>query len=348
MSDQTMSDQAIQQAYVSSAYVHLLFDYLDQHGHAAETLLQEPRPKLPANGLGRYPMQRWQQLLVTAANHLQDPELGLRLGQSITPAQLGIVGYVILACANLGEAMQRLAQYARLVYDASPMQLRLEENLIELEWSTERGKPGQLVDATAITALVQFARDISDQQMAGPSYISFVNAAPQPVTSLAYEAYFGCPVAFEQTATVVRLPRSDLALRLRQPDAALANILSQQAEQLLSQLPEENATARDVRRAISQDLQNGSPSLASVATQLQMSERSLQRRLDEANSSFQNLLDDTRYRLAKDYLQDQRLTLAEIALLLGYSEQSAFNRSYKRWSGGLTPKQSRAALANDG
>ncbi len=320
--------------YVSSTYVQLLYAYLADKGLDAGSILGKPPPDTGDGGLGRYPISEWRELLETAAEKLGDPLLGLHLGQTISPAHIGVLGYIILACANLAEALLRLQRFYRLVYDAEPMQVRQEADAIVLQWGLDYGRPGELVDATAITALVQFARDITGKA-ASPSYISFIN--PEPENPAPYRDYFGCKVDFDQQTTIVKFPLNFLGSPLRQPDTGLLQILEQQAATLLDKLPEADDFEQQVRHAIIRLARIEAPSIERVASALHTSVRTLQRRLSDRNLNFQELLDDTRYRMAQDYLADRRLQLAEVAQLLGYSEQSAFNRAFKRWSGS-TPR----------
>jgi AraC-like DNA-binding protein len=88
-----------------------------------------------------------------------------------------------------------------------------------------------------------------------------------------------------------------------------------------------------VRRQIVRLARDGEPSLEKVAEALHVSPRTLRRRLQERDRQFRTLRDDTLRRLAEDHLRDPRLQLAEVALLLGYSEQSAFTRAFRRWTG---------------
>lgn len=328
--------------FISNTYVQLLYAYLADQGLDAVALLGRPCPDASDGGLGRYPMAEWRQLLETAAQALHDPLLGLHLGQSISPSHIGVLGYTILACANLGEALLRLQRFYRLVYDAEPMQVQQQDDAISLEWGLDYGRPGELVDTTAITALVQFARDITGQQ-ASPSYVSFINPAPADIGP--YKAYFRCALAFDQPTTIVRFPVVFLASPLRQPDAGLLAILEQQATNLLQKLPAVDDYEQQVRRAIIRLARTAAPSIERVAEALHSSVRTLQRRLAERGLNFQDLLEDTRFRMAKEYLSDRRLQLSEVAQLLGYSEQSAFNRAFKRWSGS-TPRAWRRALVS--
>lgn len=325
---------------VSSTYVRLLYEYLQARDIDPLWLFRTPPPDATDLGLGRFPMARWRELLELAAETLDDPLLGLHLGQTITPAHLGTVGYVLLACGNLGEAFLRMQKYMRLIYDAEPMQVHMRTDAVELEWGTGFGRPGQQVDAAAITALVQFARDMTGG-VGSPSFVSFINPAPEAIAP--YHEYFGCAVAFAQPTTIVRFPVEFLAWPLRQPDPALRDILEQQAEALLKRLPGTDDFEQGLRRTILKLLDSGEPNLEAVATRLHMSPRTLQRRLGERGLKFQSVLDDCRQALAEDYLSDPRLQLAEVAQLLGYAEQSAFNHAFKRWTG-ETPRHYRRRI----
>jgi AraC-like DNA-binding protein len=327
----------IKEAYVSSTYVGLLFEFLQVHGEDPIALLGEPWPNHGSEPLGRYPMSRWAELLLRAEQKRGTPAFGLEIGRLITPAHLGILGYALLACANLAEALTRFERYARLVYDHGRMGTHVDGKSIALEWGDDCLHPGQLADEVAITALVQFARNVTNQHLR-PDYVCFLNPAPDDVRP--YEDYFGCAVEFEQASTIVRFPINQLDLPLRQPDPALLSLLEAQADKLLAELPQGDGFDREVRRAISRRFRTGEPALSAVAGDMNLSGRSLQRKLQARGFSFQHLLDETRLMLAKDYLRDGHLQLTEVAQMLGYSEQSAFNHAFRRWTG-HSPRQYR-------
>lgn len=318
------------EAYVSSAYVGLLYQFLQARGDDPERVLGHPWPDSRREPLGRVPMSHWCALLERGQSHCQQPAMGIAIGRLITPAHLGILGYALLACANLAQALSRFERYVRLVYDHGPMVLRFDGRAIELEWGDDCLKPGKLADEVAITALVQFARNVTDQPLC-PTFVSFVN--PPPADTRPYLEYFGCPVVFEQASTIVRFPVEQLDLPLRQPDPILLDILEAQADKLLAELPAGDGFDQAVRRSISRRCRAGAPGLAAVARDMKMSARSLQRKLQARGLSFQTLLDETRLMLAKDYLRDGHLQLTEVAQMLGYSEQSAFNHAFRRWTG---------------
>jgi AraC-like DNA-binding protein len=152
----------------------------------------------------------------------------------------------------------------------------------------------------------------------------------------------GCAVSFDAPATRLRLPLAALALPLRSPDPLLLEMMERQAGQHLQRVETADGFERSVRGRITRLLREGTPDVDSVAAGLHTTTRTLHRRLAERGWNYQRLLADTRHRLAEDYLANPRLQLAEIALLLGYSEQSAFNRAYRQWTG-RTPLQARRA-----
>ena len=107
-------------------------------------------------------------------------------------------------------------------------------------------------------------------------------------------------------------------------------------------LPDEDELEHKVRRAVSEKLSEGVPTLTEIATALGMGARTLQRRLSDKDQSFQGLVDLARRELAQQLLLETDYSLAEIAFLTGFSEQSGFTRAFKRWSG-QTPRSYRLA-----
>ena len=109
--------------------------------------------------------------------------------------------------------------------------------------------------------------------------------------------------------------------------------MRQYLDQVLSEIPREDALLESIRKAVAESMRDGDPKLARVAKKIAMGPRTIQRRLKEYDFDFKKLVEDTRQRFAQNYLKDRKNTLTEVAFLLGYSELSAFNRAFKRWTG---------------
>lgn len=324
------------QGSVSTTYVHLLYEFLERRGLDAVAVLGEAAPVADSAGPSRFPVARWAALLARAESALDEPALGLAVGARIAPAHFGLLGYLTLCCTNLGDALARLRDYERLVYDVNAGHAHFDAEAVTLEWGDEQGRPGQLVDECAIAALIAYARDITAMPTAAPLDVHFINPPPRSLTP--YETFFGCPVHFAASTTRVRLPLGQLAQRLRQPDAALRDLLDAQARERLGRLPPKDDFEAGLRRVIAGLLPRGKASLAACAARLNCSVRTLQRRLAASDTNFQQVLDHTREQLVESYLTDPRLKLAEVSLLLGYADQAAFTRAFARWKGG-TPGQ---------
>ena len=329
----------LRDAVVPNTYVHLLYEHLQAQGRNADALLGEAPP--PPQG--RFPVLRWRQQLRRAASALNDPLLGLHLGQRITPRHFGVLGYVLLSCGNLAGALARLERYQRLIYDVNPMRVEQRNAQVILSWGIERGRPGSLVDETAIAALMQFCRDMTGLPGAHADRIAFINPAPAAIAP--YTQWFGCPVYFGCERTQVVFPQPLLDAPLRQADAALSADLDKQAAALLRQLErgEEAPLSAQIRQMIAARLRYQTASAEHCAAALHTSPRHLHRRLAIEGSRFRELLTQTRQQLAEHYLHDPRLQLEEVATLLGYAEHSAFSRAFKQWTG-QSPRQFRERL----
>lgn len=318
---------------IPASFALALYEYLDQQGVDSEALLPLPRPGADSPLNADIPIEDWRQMLECAAQRLQDPFLGLHLGQTLGPRHIGVLGYVVMASQNLGQALERLHRYQRLIYDVTPLEVRTRGSAIELVWDAEHGRPGPLVDETAITVLVHLCRRLSGQALA-PQRIAFIN--PWPDDTRPYEDYFGCPVAFDQPETVIQMDMAVLMQPLHTADPAMLGMLEEQADALLAQLPTQSPLVDEVRRRIGRMLPEQNPDIATVAAGMALSVRSLQRQLSAADTSFLQELAAVRREIAERYLRETRLGLVDIALLLGYSEHSTFTRSFIRWTG-MTP-----------
>ena len=317
---------------IAASYALLLYEYLENQGLDPVQVLGAPRPDQAQHFV---PMSDWQTWLRRVDAHEKRPALALRIAECISPRHFGVVGYAALACGTLADALRRLERYQASVYDVNPAKITNTPEGVAIEWGVERGRPGALVDETAIASLVQLARDMTGRYWPVQS-VSFVN--PAPLSTQPYEDFFGGHVVFGAPVTRLVFAHEYLALPLRKSDPALLSLLDQQAESLLQQVAAVPAIVEAWRKTLVPLIREGKTSLAALAQAHHTSPRSLQRRLAEQGTSFQQLLDNTRQHLAEGHLRDAKLDLAEIALLLGYSEQSAFTRAFRAWTG-LAPAQ---------
>lgn len=322
---------------VPMTLLRVLSEYLQHKGVPPNEVLP-PGVDIDAagsNALARFPAEDYCQLLIQSAERLNDPYLGLHLGQHIRPAHLGALGYVLLACENLGQALMRMRRYHRLVNDINPLQYLINGEYLELGWGISHGKTGALFDESGVASIVHFAQDLCGETLP-LAYVDFVNPAPTDVA--VYQSYFGCQVRFDQPVTRLAIPLRYMGAPLRQADPALLRLMEDQVDTAMGRLPQPDDVVEVTQRLIAQLAPQGMPELQQVAGELRISHRVLSRKLAQKGASFRDLREAALKQLAELHLGDLRLTVSEVGAMLGYTEQSAFSRAFKRWTG-LTPMQ---------
>ena len=170
-------------------------------------------------------------------------------------------------------------------------------------------------------------------------------AVPPPPSSDRHAQFFGCPVTYGGTESWVALTPETWTRPLVRSEPKLQMILEQHATMLLSQVRTDATDFASLRDVIRRQLVEGPPTVETAAKALAVSGRTLQRRLQEAGTTFQGLIDEERAATARVYLTDPQLGTSEVAYMLGYSESSAFARAFRRWTG-QTPSEFRARLAS--
>ncbi len=322
---------------VTGAWVQLLTDWLDSQQLPAPGLRLLLDSRAPADLV---PMPLWQSMLEQAVALAPARSLAaLQVGAQIQPRHVGVLGYLLLACHDLAQGMAAYQRYERLFYGEDLVQVGLNADEVSLCWPAE-ASTGELADTVAIAALLSLLQRLLAASLR-PCRVSFAFAAP--AEAHAYEAFFGCPVGFSAGTTQVDFPIEVLALRLPRSDPGVQQMLDRQAQALLLALPASDAFARALQQCMLRLLPEGTLSLNRVAAELHLSVRSLQRRLEARGETWSGLVDGLRQQLAQQYLADRALLLSDIALLLGFSEQSAFNRAFRRWNGD-TPARARRRL----
>jgi AraC-like DNA-binding protein len=331
-------------ATVVASFTAVLVDVAVMLGVPREEALAHAQltPEILANPDARVPFKQHMAIwdLILARPGIDD--LGVRLGRAFTIESLGALGYLMLQCAtprDLGRCMERFGSLLCDVFigrffeedGRAVLEQVLAPRFVRLrhpaEWSMSSG-------LTMLRALT--GRDIPVLD------VCFQHPAPPDVSALT--EHFGRTPRFGAPASRLVLPGETLDVPIVNANPRLHSYLEHHAQSLLKVLPGDDRLADRVQRKLTDMLRHGVPSQSGVARHFGMSERTLQRRLKEEGVVFQALLDQTRRELAELYLREPRLAVYEVAMLVGYSEPSAFYRAFRRWTG-RTPEQYRAARA---
>jgi len=270
-----------------------------------------------------------------------DPLFGFHMGKSLQPTHFQIIAFTLLSSPTLGEAIEKILKYQRLISDGGDFSL-IELSSIEtglVYAPTADNFSYHQIDA-AMVAVVSFSRWLLGHNFQ-PNSILFNHAEQGGLAE--YQDFFGCTVNFNQDKNCIVFKTELLARSLPGYLPQLETLHEQMADSHLQRLAEPDIVNRLLELlADSSDYINRDK----AALQLGMSGRSLQRKLQEEGSSFQKIYDDFRHQKSLQLLQTERLSLLDISLQLGFSESSTFYRAFKRWQG-ITPGEYRQQLHQD-
>lgn len=241
---------------------------------------------------------------------------------------------------TLGAAYRAFARHSRLLLDGAKIATGREgaEGFYEVRLPAAPPMPPAFSDMIAAMWWLR-TRHI----LGGPPPVREVCLPRSPPSDLGeHRRLLGGPFRWEGPSVRFTFDAALLDVPIGGADTTLGVVLDRHLEEQTAQLPADDDLLTSIRRAIADDLSEGAPDLDRIARRLAMSRRTLQRALQREGTSFQRLVDDTRRELAMARLRDPRLTLSELAFLVGFSELSAFDRAFRRWTG-QSPGAYRAA-----
>ncbi len=274
-----------------------------------------------------------------------DPDVGLHSAESYNPGALSIVGYVILSCRTAGEALDRLTRYAPLLNDGLHVDLVERAGRITCRFSAVEGVDSylhrntrQVMETLAAGTVVTLKRLATGPL--DPIEVSFRHSAPPSVAE--HLRILGPAVRFGQDQDEVVYSRTMLETPFISADPALLEVFEGDARRRLQALATRDGVSGRVLTFLGARLRGGVPPLSDVASELAMSERSIQRSLSDEQTSYRRLVDEVRKALAIEHLSRPGASATDVAFLLGFSEPSAFTRAFRRWTS-AAPTEFRAS-----
>ena len=297
-------------------------------------------PASAADPAARISLALEQLLWETAAEGTRDPNFGLHTAESLHAGVFDVLDYAIRTAPSLAMALERLVRYSRLEHEAAVFKLISSATVTRVEHSFGPSivLPCRQEAEFTMASIFVVGREI----VAGgiqPIAVEFIHGTPLDTTE--HVRIFGVLPRFASRVNALELDASTMSRPVLTADPALSRIIERHAEASLASIgPAPESMTERVRRILVKTLQEGPCSIATVAPSLGLSARTLQRRLESEGSTFGGVVDSVRRDLALRYLEDGKLTLAEVAYLLGYSEPSPFHRAFKRWTGS-TPQSLR-------
>lgn len=270
------------------------------------------------------------------------PSAAVKLGCLLADERGTILSYMVENCRTLGEAYRVIERYRAIAFQVGRPTLKLDGNAASFGCSFPAIFVSRAPDAVELFITFWLSKG---RYLTGNRWIPQRIRLQSPVTDIgAYEEVFGCPVENQAETSEIVFDASLVKQPIVNADPHLLHFLTPIAEEILTFLPRRGGVLSEVQSCILAVLRNGDPSLEGVAAKLNVSTRTLQRRLEAEGTSFAALLDEARQVAAFRYLRDPRISITETALLVGFSEPSTFYRAFKRWTG-KTPAEYRRSLA---
>jgi len=268
-------------------------------------------------------------VFVRAQHERRVPNLALQLAVHTPIGANPLLDYLIVSSDAVGEGLQRLARYVRLVNPAVHVTVNDESDPVRV---IVEGAGRFEAELTVSLSVLRFARETGDRLKA--AYASFTH---EPDDIAEYARVLQCPVRVRSSWNGWALSQDAMRIPLRRRDPSLGRLLERQATEMLARQPVSTDVTSEVRRALVMQATGGDMRIDVVARRLATTPRTLQRRLARSGTSFDALRDDARKQAAEAYLTGTALSIAEVAYLLGFSEPTAFHRAFKRWHG-ATPQ----------
>ena len=341
-SDGRAGDQSRQTGLASMG--HMFRRLLEFHGLDALGIARDAGIDLgaiPAPG-ERIEIDKVDAMLRVAIPRIADPAFGLHAARCWHPSELGVLGYAWLSSSTLRTGLGRAARYFRLVGERGATEIEDARQGLKVRFGANRGNPAVVpVAAVFVDIAMSILLDLC-RMNAGATLRPLAASLRRrkPDAADAYALFFGCPVQFGAEENSFVLSARDADRPLSSANRELAAVFDRMMTEELARLDKSDVVSR-CRAAVLDHLASGEATEEEAAKQLHMSARTLQRKLAEANTTYLQLVDDTRKDLALRYVEDPRRSLTDITFSLGFSQPSAFTRAFRRWTG-VSPSDYRA------
>ena len=281
-------------------------------------------------------------LFDAAAEFADEDYIGLKVGENFLARHWGRLGYLIMAGENGIEGIQYIQQFATIVTNALDMKWISDSKTLACEFSLLGGPCSRHVVDYFVSSSLSLSRATSNDQTRYLNVRFQHDGGPSPTF---YDEFLNTHCYFNQTSNQITVDLAGLRQVSTFRDPRLKIILEEHANQVLQSLAATDELVETVQRYIVDNLPHGAPTLKQTCEHVGQNERSFQRALAKQGINFQEMVDDLRRRMALEYIRND-YNFLDIAMMLGYSEQSAFHRAFKRWTG-MPPSKYRRGLVQE-
>ncbi len=271
-----------------------------------------------------------QELLSKAFELSKQPALCLYFGEHLSLTAHGVLGYALMSCRNIEQAIELLIKYQRLLMDVDSLEVNQYQDTITIEYRRHSSAlMGHREDCEIFFAgMVSAVKHLLHRE----DFNCTVELDyPAPDYALHYRDMLGSDIRFDSERCCVSFSAHWLQEQPVYANPVMLQLYENQCQQLLTQMEASQGLAAKTRKYLIARPQF--PSLQQTADHFHLSARTFRRRLEEEQTSFQDILDEVRQQLAKTYLQDSEFSVQHTAELLGFHDVSNFRRAFIRWTG---------------
>ncbi|MFI5307731.1 MAG: AraC family transcriptional regulator [Polyangiales bacterium] len=316
-----------------TSYGLALVKLLGERGVTEAELLEgtEITQQMLRSPKARLSFEQMLRLIRRALDHSNDPGLGLELGRRITVSGMGVIGYAAMSQADLGSAIAIAEKYQRVLVPYLTLSARAEGEITVLQVEPEF--PLGEYEPFVIEALLACVITVGRFLVGGSLTASGVRLSyPDPGYAERYREMLACPVEFGCPAVELRIESRLLRTPLAYACEPTARMTEELCERELAPLLGRDGVVHKVRSMLQGDDERFL-NVRELAKALHTSERSLRRALSAHGTSYQELRDEVRMRLALHYLTSTATPVEEVARTVGFTSSRSFRRALKRWTG---------------
>lgn len=324
--------------YIAISLYRKMLNQAMAEGMTQDDFLNLPTPIHTIDDLQAVPADHFFELHEMLDERL-GPGFSIRVGQEMKIEDYGVLGLSWKTCEKAGEIFERSERYFKMLSNTYVFRVEKAMEISTVYLNREPYRRGvELSNEATLSATVVVLRAITETQIK-PMKVGFRHAAPTDLSS--YEQAFQCPVLFGHPHYFIAYKTTDLEMRTAKADESINRFLVERVEEATQGIEvSPNRVAADVEKLIHNALPSGIPSVTQIGQHMGMSSRTLTRRLSENGITFRDVINKVQEETAKALLKDASKSMTEIAFQTGFSDQSAFNRAFKRLTG-LTPAEFR-------
>lgn len=316
--------------HIAIELIEAIGEYLRSRGFDADAFFAQQGIALDDEAYEGYVEFNLFSRLFDAAEQLTgDRCIGLSVGTNFLTRHWGRLGYLVMAGENGLEGVQYIQRFARIVTNGIDIQWHWDKAQLTCEFAVLDPVASHHVADYFVSSSLALARATNNAHF-GFKAVRFRHG--DNGCAAEYEKLLHCHCEFNAPANQIVVDIANLSLESQFRDPRLKKILEEHAQQVLQNLASGDELLSRIRQFVLNELPNGVPALKAVCDLVGQNERTFQRTLAKMGLSFQDLVDELRMNLALEYIRND-YNFLDIAMMLGYSEQSAFHRAFKRWTG---------------